>query len=143
MCCCTAGAECQRMGLHHAGTGYAFYPSPVDLPGYGRSGGFGALTLEEMAQQVVEKRRSRLSGLAGAGRAGSEPVALQHPQRVQALVTVASSPCFGARDQWPGIKPEVLSGFQQQLSEDFQRTVERFLALQTMGTESARQTPGR
>ena len=37
-----------------------------------------------------------------------------------------------------GIRPEVLAGFQQQLSEDFQRTVERFLALQTLGTESAR-----
>lgn len=66
-------------------------------------------------------------------------VALTHPERVQALVTVASSPCFSARDEWPGIKPEVLAGFQQQLSEDFQRTVERFLALQTMGTETARQ----
>ena len=66
-------------------------------------------------------------------------VALSHPDRVQALVTVASSPCFSAHDSWPGIKPDVLSGFQQQLSEDFQRTVERFLALQTLGTESARQ----
>lgn len=37
-----------------------------------------------------------------------------------------------------GIKPDVLSNFQRQLSEDYQRTVERFLALQTMGTESAR-----
>ena len=33
----------------------------------------------------------------------------------------------------------MLDGYQQQLSDDFQRTVERFLALQTMGTESARQ----
>lgn len=38
-----------------------------------------------------------------------------------------------------GIKPAVLSNFQRQLSEDFQRTVERFLALQTPGTETARQ----
>ncbi|MFM2504994.1 pimeloyl-[acyl-carrier protein] methyl ester esterase, partial [Escherichia coli] len=30
-------------------------------------------------------------------------------------------------------------GFQQQLSDDFQRTVERFLALQPLGTETARQ----
>ena len=52
---------------------------------------------------------------------------------------MASSPCFSARDEWPGIKPDVLAGFQQQLSDDFQRTVERFLALQTMGTETARQ----
>ncbi len=66
-------------------------------------------------------------------------IVLTHPERVQALVTVASSPCFSARDEWPGIKPDVLAGFQQQLSDDFQRTVERFLALQTMGTETARQ----
>ena len=66
-------------------------------------------------------------------------IALRHPERVQALITVASSPCFSAREAWPGIKPEVLAGFQHQLSEDFQRTVERFLALQTMGTETARQ----
>ena len=93
-----------------------------------------------MAQQVVEKAPEQAIWLGWSlGGLVASLVALQHPQRVQALVTVASSPCFGARDQWPGIKPEVLSGFQQQLSEDFQRTVERFLALQTMGTESARQ----
>lgn len=53
-------------------------------------------------------------------------IALTHPERVRALVTVASSPCFSAQDDWPGIKPDVLAGFQKQLSEDFQRTVERF-----------------
>ena len=102
----------------------------VDLPGYGRSGGFGAMSLEEMTQRVLEQAPDRaiwlgwsLGGLVAS----------------QAAITVASSPCFSAHDSWPGIKPEVLSGFQQQLSEDFQRTVERFLALQTMGTESARQ----
>lgn len=57
----------------------------------------------------------------------------------QGLITVSSSPCFTARDEWPGIKPEVLAGFQHQLSDDFHRTVERFLALQTLGTESSRQ----
>ena len=46
-------------------------------------------------------------------------IALRHPERVQALITVASSPCFSAREAWPGIKPEVLAGFQHQLSEDF------------------------
>lgn len=38
----------------------------VDLPGYGRSSGFGALSLEEMAQQVLKKPLSRPSGWAGA-----------------------------------------------------------------------------
>ncbi|HEY4466984.1 MAG TPA: pimeloyl-ACP methyl ester esterase BioH [Klebsiella sp.] len=112
----------------------------VDLPGYGRSSGFGAMSLEEMAQQVLVKAPERAIWLGWSlGGLVASQVALTHPERVQALVTVASSPYFSAHDSWPGIKPDVLSGFQQQLSEDFQRTVERFLALQTMGTESARQ----
>ncbi|WP_432699627.1 pimeloyl-ACP methyl ester esterase BioH [Kluyvera cryocrescens] len=112
----------------------------VDLPGYGRSVGFGALSLEEMAQKVLEKAPKQAVWLGWSlGGLVASQIALRYPERVQALVTVASSPYFAAHDEWPGIKPEVLSGFQQQLSDDFQRTVERFLALQTMGTESARQ----
>lgn len=112
----------------------------VDLPGFGRSQGFGAMTLGEMAERVLEQAPEKAIWLGWSlGGLVASQVALAHPERVQALVTVASSPCFSARDAWPGIKPDVLAGFQQQLSEDFQRTVERFLALQTMGTETARQ----
>lgn len=112
----------------------------VDLPGFGRSQGFGAMTLEEMAERVLDQAPENAIWLGWSlGGLVASQVALAHPGRVQALITVASSPCFSARDGWPGIKPDVLAGFQQQLSEDFQRTVERFLALQTMGTETARQ----
>lgn len=112
----------------------------VDLPGYGRSVGFGALSLEEMAEQLLAHAPQKAIWLGWSlGGLVASQMALRHPERVMALVTVASSPCFSADADWPGIKPEVLSGFQQQLSDDFQRTVERFLALQTMGTESARQ----
>lgn len=112
----------------------------VDLPGFGRSHGFGAVPLDEMAKVVLERAPQKAIWLGWSlGGLVASQIALTHPERVQALVTVASSPCFAARDEWPGIKPEVLAGFQQQLSEDFKRTVERFLALQTMGTETARQ----
>ncbi|WP_436857408.1 pimeloyl-ACP methyl ester esterase BioH [Citrobacter tructae] len=112
----------------------------VDLPGFGRSQGFGAMTLAEMTEQVLKQAPEKAIWLGWSlGGLVASQLALSHPERVQALVTVASSPCFSAREEWPGIKPEVLAGFQHQLSEDFQRTVERFLALQTMGTESARQ----
>ena len=112
----------------------------VDLPGFGRSQGFGAMTLGEMAERVLDQAPEKAIWLGWSlGGLVASQVALTHPERVQALVTVASSPCFSARDAWPGIKPDVLAGFQQQLSEDFQRTVERFLAVQTMGTETARQ----
>lgn len=112
----------------------------VDLPGFGRSHGFGAMPIDEMANVVLEHAPQKAIWLGWSlGGLVASQIALTHPERVQALVTVASSPCFAARDEWPGIKPEVLAGFQQQLSEDFKRTVERFLALQTMGTETARQ----
>jgi pimeloyl-[acyl-carrier protein] methyl ester esterase len=113
----------------------------VDLPGYGRSQGFGALTLEEMTQIVLAQAPEKAVWIGWSlGGLVASRAALSAPRRVDALVTVASSPCFAAQeDHWPGIRPEVLHGFQQQLSEDFQRTVERFLALQTLGSESARQ----
>ncbi|HAU5565212.1 TPA: pimeloyl-[acyl-carrier protein] methyl ester esterase [Serratia fonticola] len=112
----------------------------VDLPGFGRSQGFGALTLVDMAQQLVPQlpERAVLLGWSLGGLVASQ-IALTQPERVTALISVASSPCFTAHEDWPGIKPETLESFQQQLSNDFQRTVERFLALQTMGTENARQ----
>ncbi|WP_208950284.1 pimeloyl-ACP methyl ester esterase BioH [Rahnella sp. ChDrAdgB13] len=112
----------------------------IDLPGYGRSKGFGALTLEEMADLVLSAmpQKASLVGWSLGGLVASQ-IALSAPQRVEKLITVASSPCFTANDNWPGIRPDVLQGFQHQLSEDFQRTVERFLALQTLGSNSARQ----
>lgn len=114
----------------------------VDLPGYGRSTGFAALTLAEMADRVLAQPSAPAQaiwlGWSLGGLVASQ-IALTHPERVQALVSVASSPCFTAREAWPGIKPDVLSGFQHMLNVDFQKTVERFLALQTMGTEHARQ----
>ena len=112
----------------------------VDLPGYGRNRGFGAMSLDEMAQHVVDAAPQNAIWLGWSlGGLVASQIALSWPERVRALVTVASSPCFSAQEAWPGIKPDVLAGFQQQLSDDFQRTVERFLALQTMGTETARQ----
>ncbi|PRD14128.1 pimeloyl-ACP methyl ester esterase BioH [Pantoea coffeiphila] len=112
----------------------------VDLPGYGRSQGFRAMSLDEMVASLLPQAPEKAVWLGWSlGGLVASRLALQHPDRVEALITVASSPRFSAAEDWPGIRPETLSGFQQQLSEDFQRTVERFLALQTLGTESARQ----
>ncbi|MTD29130.1 pimeloyl-ACP methyl ester esterase BioH [Erwinia sorbitola] len=112
----------------------------VDLPGYGRSQGYPAMTLDEMAATVVAQAPEQAIWLGWSlGGLVASQIALDFPQRVSGLISVASSPRFSAEDSWPGIKSETLSAFQQQLSEDFQRTVERFLALQTLGTESARQ----
>ncbi len=112
----------------------------VDLPGYGRSQGFDALSLAQMTDEVIAGAPPRAWWLGWSlGGLVASQAALTRPERVSGLITVASSPCFCADGAWPGIRPEVLTGFEQQLNHDFQRTVERFLALQTLGTETARE----
>lgn len=112
----------------------------VDLPGYGRSQAFPPMRVEEMVETLLPQAPARAIWLGWSlGGLVASKMALLHPGRVAGLVSVASSPCFTAEEEWPGIRPETLSGFQHQLSENFQRTVERFLALQTLGTASARQ----
>ncbi len=122
-----------RLGTH-------FRLHMVDLPGYGQSQGYGALGLAEMTAIVAEQAPDHAWWLGWSlGGLVASQAALIQPERVAGLITVASSPCFTAAQDWPGIRPEVLAGFQQQLSHDFQRTVGRFLALQTLGTASARE----
>lgn len=112
----------------------------VDLPGYGRSRGFPPMSVKEMVDALLPQSPARALWLGWSlGGLVASQLALSYPQRVSGLISVASSPCFTAGADWPGIKPETLSGFQQQLSDDFQRTVERFIALQTLGSETARQ----
>ncbi|PHM28430.1 pimeloyl-ACP methyl ester esterase BioH [Xenorhabdus budapestensis] len=112
----------------------------VDLPGYGRSQPYPAMTLKEMAETVWQQAPENALWLGWSlGGLVASQIALNHPEQVAGLITVASSPKFSEDGDWPGIKPTVLSAFKHQLSEDFQKTVERFLALQTLGTDSARQ----
>ena len=112
----------------------------MDLPGYGRSQNFPALTLDEMVETLLPQAPEKAVWLGWSlGGLVASRMALQHTERVDALVTVASSPCFRADEEWPGIQPQTLSDFQLQLSQNFQLTVKRFLALQTLGTENARQ----
>ncbi|WP_336291614.1 pimeloyl-ACP methyl ester esterase BioH [Aeromonas dhakensis] len=113
----------------------------VDLPGFGNSplAGEAEYSLPWLAEQVaaILPERCHLLGWSLGGLAASQ-LALNHPERLHSLITVASSPCFMARDDWPGIAPKVLTGFNQMLAGDFKQTIERFLAIQAMGSEHAR-----
>lgn len=113
----------------------------VDLPGFGNSPlkGGSEYTLPWLAEQVaaVLPEKCHLLGWSLGGLVASQ-LALTMPERLHSLITVASSPCFMARDEWPGIAPKVLAGFNQMLAGDFMQTIERFLAIQAMGSEHAR-----
>lgn len=110
----------------------------IDLPGYGRSQPYGTLSLDAMASNIAPHIPSQsvvlgwsLGGLVAA------QLAIDFKDKVKQLIFVASSPCFSERDQWPGITPQVLDNFQTQLATDFRRTIERFIALQSLGTANA------
>ncbi len=66
-------------------------------------------------------------------------LALDYPEKVAALGWVASSPCFIAQPEWPGMASAVMSQFASALTSDLALTVERFLAIQAMGSVTARQ----
>ncbi|WP_286341152.1 pimeloyl-ACP methyl ester esterase BioH [Ferrimonas sp. YFM] len=112
----------------------------VDLPGFGRSAPLSdGLTLEGVSRALAPRLPEAcvLVGWSLGGMAATR-LALDCPERVSHLITLASSPCFSARDEWAGIKPRVLAGFAQALTQDLAGTLERFVALQAMGSASAR-----
>ncbi|AKC32447.1 pimeloyl-ACP methyl ester esterase BioH [Candidatus Pantoea carbekii] len=112
----------------------------VDLPGFGRSQSVTPFTLSKIIQELLPYLPSRacLLGWSLGGLVATQ-VALNYPERVSALISVASSPCFTARDNWPGIRMSTLISFQKQLSINFKSTIERFLNLQTIGLKNAKQ----
>jgi pimeloyl-[acyl-carrier protein] methyl ester esterase len=81
------GTEREGLGLHCAATKLAIYLHLVDLPGYGRSSGFSAMTLQEMAQQVLAQapQRAIWLGWSLGGLVASKDCA---SLSVSALVTV-------------------------------------------------------
>lgn len=112
----------------------------VDLPGFGHSHQSSFINMDDLAQQVLTHAPQQATWLGWSlGGLLATHIALNHPQRVSKLITVASSPKFAAERPWRGIQPNVLNAFTEQLVDDFQLTIERFMALQAMGSPSARQ----
>ncbi|WP_372883241.1 pimeloyl-ACP methyl ester esterase BioH [Psychromonas sp.] len=115
----------------------------VDLPGYGHSAHCHAQNLDEIAQMLMvgAPKDAIWVGWSLGGLVATH-MALHHVDYVKKLVTVASSPKFSAEKQpviWRGIQPNVLAAFTEQLVDDLQTTIDRFMALQAMGSPSARQ----
>ncbi len=65
-------------------------------------------------------------------------VAAAAPERVSALVTVASNPCFTARPGWPGLPAATLQSFASELDGNPAKTLRRFASLQAKGSSDPR-----
>ena len=112
-----------------------------DLPGYGDSPwpADQPISFDHLVELTAAALPARCQLLGWSlGGLVATAIASRYPERVSQLITVASSPYFPATGTWPGIDPHVLNTFARQLCADFKRTVERFLALQSLGSQSAK-----
>nr|WP_277603506.1 pimeloyl-ACP methyl ester esterase BioH [Bowmanella dokdonensis] len=115
--------------------------SLLDLPGFGLNRDilpeqYDLPSLTRLVAGQIE-RPTLILGWSLGGLIAQQ-LALSYPQMVRGLVCVTSSPRFVAAQDWPGIKPEVLRAFASQLHSDIAKTIERFLAIQALGSARAK-----
>lgn len=112
-----------------------------DLPGHGRS---DALDATDLAAWLAAVRAAfplpvhvvgwSLGGLM------AQAWARFFPDEVKSLTLVSSSPCFVQKNDWAfAQKAEDLAQMAANLQTDFAPTLQRFLMLQTLGSNEARQ----
>lgn len=110
----------------------------VDLPGHGRSIDGATFELDAIADQLAARWPRALWLGWSLGGLVALKLALRHPQAARALVLVAASPRFTHAQDWPcAVAATVFEQFASALAEDLPRTLERFLALETLGAEHA------
>ena len=120
----------------------AFRVTVVDLPGHGKSCYAQQREIAQWASAVLEAAPPQacwigwsLGGLVALAAVSAAP------QRCRGLVLLASTPKFVASADWPNaVDKGVFDQFAQQLEADAERTLGRFLALQTRGSENSSDT---
>ena len=116
----------------------------VNLPGFGCNSAvdiepYSLANICYQIEQVIDQPAIYLGWSLG-GLIATE-MALKYPEKVLALITVASSPYFVEQTNanWPGIKESVLESFHNQLAQDTAKTISGFLKIQAMGSPHIRQ----
>lgn len=110
-----------------------FDPSPF---GRGESGAI--FNLADCAHQIAALTPPAIWLGWSLGGLVALRAALDFPERVRGLVLIASSPRFVRGPDWAdGVAPEVFAQFAAGLGSDYHATIERFLALETLGSPQA------
>lgn len=114
----------------------------IDLPGHGRSpmpeGVHDIASFAEVVAAVAPPRAAWIGWSLGG--MVSLRLAALYPERVERLVLVAASPRFVQGEDWPyGVAPHVLAQFSEDLARDYNGTLMRFLALEALGSDRAKE----
>lgn len=108
----------------------------VDLPGHGRSRD-ADIPLQPLACARAIAAATPPATWLGWSLGGLIAVtaALALPEQVRAVVSMCSAPCFVRSDDWPhGNDAAMVHKLAADLDADYRATVERFIALEAMGS---------
>lgn len=113
----------------------------LDLPGYGTNktvpNPYSIDALSDWLNTQIIKS-SYVFGWSLGGLVAMK-FAVDYPDKVLSLGLIASTPKFQQDNNWPGIRSDVLSAFSEQLVKNHQQTIQRFLAIQAMGSQTSKQ----
>ncbi len=113
----------------------------VDLPGHGRSPmPSGDYTLEHIAEAIAHEVPPGTSWLGWSlgGRIALKAAGIGSP--IDKLILVGANPCFAQKPDWPHAMPEAeLAQFADSLRDNYRTTLQRFLAVQSRGSERTRE----
>jgi pimeloyl-[acyl-carrier protein] methyl ester esterase len=113
----------------------------VDLPGHGGSAASTPYVLDTLVQQLGTQFNEPLT-VCGWSLGGQVALrwAQQHPEQIEKLILVATTPCFVQQEGWDcAMAGETLQEFAASLLQNHALTLKRFLALQLRGSENERE----
>jgi pimeloyl-[acyl-carrier protein] methyl ester esterase len=110
----------------------------VDLPGHGYACKEIGFDVADCARRIAAQTpRAPWVGWSLGGTVALR-AALEHAGHVRGVAMIASSPRFVAAPDWPyGVPMEVFTAFGTGLETRYRDAIERFLALETMGSPNA------
>jgi pimeloyl-[acyl-carrier protein] methyl ester esterase len=109
----------------------------VDLPGHGANiGSEVACSPAACANALVAQLPRALWVGWSLGGIVALQAALAHANKVRGIVEIAASPRFVLAPDWPlGVAADVFAQFGAGLHRDYRGTIERFLALEALGSD--------
>ena len=112
----------------------------IDLPGHGLSRNEPLhFDLDSLTDAVAEglPEDSTVLGWSLGGIVALQ-AANRYPHRIARLILLSTTPRFVSGEDWPcAIDPAIVDQFSKELTQDYTRTIKRFLTLQVRGDEHA------
>jgi|ERR1700722_7780796 len=110
----------------------------VDLPGHGFSrDDTTELDPHRCADALIDKVPRAIWIGWSLGGLVSLSAALSYPKRLCGIVEIAASPRFLESSDWHGVAQSTFEQFERGLRDDYRVVVERFLALEVLGSPNA------